>query len=477
MISVFVKEQRAYTRAELNDIFKKDEANTCIKKLKEYGILKTIKLVDRYTDLSDLNDLEIIVDEDDSEIDHMYVFNFVGIIIINGFILKCYPKYIFKTDEPIEELKQIIKVLEKYNSSEQIIKMYVNNQNDNEFNRLAAMIYLFNDYYENGVYNNQMDILETNGNGDINWNRTINETFALLHNDRPYYIELQTVKHKCDDFDFIKRLHECVLTLCSKELRESSLLDIFGLSEIDLTDESIDDLGDKEYILLQIEKEMNIQFNTRKLSLLQALYMFISNDGTIVENSTLSLYGTNSFHNVWEKICADVMGNKLDCKLKHLKMPKPLDKSFNGDNKLIDIIEKPLWIDIEANEHKAAKSLIPDLISFCSNQFVIFDAKYYNITLEPNKRLQGNPGVEDVTKEYLYQLAYKDFIEKQGFVSVKNCFLMPTEQNEIIVLGSVKMKILENIGLEDIKIRQLPAREMYNLYLTNQNLNIDRLKL
>ena len=479
MVSVFVKEQCAYSKEQLNKIFKKDKNHTSIKKLKEYGILKTIKVVDRYTDLSELDDLEIIVDEDDSEVEYRYVFTFVGVIIVNGYILKCLPKYIRSSDASNDELKQIIRVLEKYNSKEQIIKMYVNNQKDNDFNRLAAMVFLLNDYYDNGVYNNQMDVIEINGNGEINWNKTINETFAILHNSRPYYVELQTVKHKNDDYDFFKRLHECVLTLCSKELEETSLLDLLGLTGVNLTDEVFEDFGDKEYILSQLEREMNVQFNTRKILLLKTLYMFINDEGTLVDNSTLSLFGTNSFHTVWEDVCAEVMGNRLNEKIGKIIMPRRLHPTYyeKRNLRLIDIIGKPQWVDVESKKHEANKTLIPDLISIKDDLFVIFDAKYYNIVLEPNKTLSGNPGVGDITKQYLYQLAYRDFIEKHGFNLVKNCFLMPTEEHEIIPLGYAKIEILENLGLENIQIRLLPACEMYNLYLTNKTMDIQRLKL
>lgn len=42
--------------------------------------------------------------------------------------------------------------------------------------------------------------------------------------------------------------------------------------------------------------------------------------------------------------------------------------------------------------------------------FIIFDEKYYLIQLEKGRVLHGNPGIGDVTKQYLYQLAYKKFI-------------------------------------------------------------------
>lgn len=59
--------------------------------------------------------------------------------------------------------------------------------------------------------------------------------------------------------------------------------------------------------------------------------------------------------------------------------------------------------------------------------FGIYDAKYYNINFHKNAseyKVIGQPGVADVTKQYLYQLAYDDFIAKQGYKYVQNMFFL-----------------------------------------------------
>ena len=59
--------------------------------------------------------------------------------------------------------------------------------------------------------------------------------------------------------------------------------------------------------------------------------------------------------------------------------------------------------------------------------FGIYDAKYYNINFHKNSseyKVIGQPGVADVTKQYLYQLAYDDFIAKQGYKYVQNMFFV-----------------------------------------------------
>ena len=56
------------------------------------------------------------------------------------------------------------------------------------------------------------------------------------------------------------------------------------------------------------------------------------------------------------------------------------------------------------------------------------------IQLEYNKKLRGQPGIESITKQYLYQLAYQPFVEAHQIDTVRNCFLMPTSSAEIVVL-------------------------------------------
>lgn len=489
MISEFIQEQKRYTREDLKRKFSSSEI-TCsdadiiriIKKLKGYGILKTVKATNEQMNMSDLAETDVeVVDEDDIDKKYLYVFPFVGLIIIEGRVLKCYPKYLFSNSKPTDDLKQIIKVLRKYNSKEQIIRMYNDGGQETTFNRLAVMVFLLNDYFENGIYTNTEDIIETNGMGEIHWDRTINGTYPIIKNERPYYVELQTKRRINDEEDFFKRLHECMLTKCSKELRDADLLMLLDIEGVSLTDETLEELGEDDYILYRLEKEMNVQFNTRKQEVLKIIEALIRNKATIDDVETFSMYGTNSFNLIWEKACAEVFDNKLNTALEDLKLAVPLAEQYKNKSKkkLIEIIGKPIWEGNDAKE-EARETLIPDLISIPQisgvDYFCIFDAKYYNIHLEKGT-LRGNPGVGDVTKQYLYQLAYKDFLKAHNIAVVKNCFLMPTEKENIESVGIARMPMLEALGLENIQVRQIPAKILYEYYLGNRKIDIKRLGL
>lgn len=485
MISRFVREQKRYTQENLRNIFECTAEKTVaiIKKLKEYGVLKAVKATDVQKDMSDLiaEDIEVI-DVEVGENEFLYVFTFVGVITVSGCVLKCYPKYISNV-APIIELKQIIKVLERYNAKEQIIRMYNDSEESNSFNLLSVMIYLLHDYYENGAYTNTQDIIETNGSGEILWDKTINETFTYLSNNRPYYAELFTQKRINDDFDYFKRLHESIVSICSKELQDADLLDLFDILPVEVSDEELDDFGETDYILYRIQNELNLQFNTRKQLLLKTLYAYVANSSALADIDCFTMFGTNSFNLVWEKVSAEVMDNQLQSPLGSL--PISLANGYSPHDLLISLIEKPKWNGYMQDRSEFQKigkdTLVPDLVSIHkmdnSHQFIIFDAKYYNIQLEQGKVLRGQPGIADITKQYLYQLAFKKFVNDHGIQDVKNCFLMPTEQQSIFVKGYVNMEMLDALGLQNIQIRQLPADMVYSHYLANEKMDIGLLHL
>ena len=90
---------------------------------------------------------------------------------------------------------------------------------------------------------------------------------------------------------------------------------------------------------------------------------------------------------------------------------------------------------------------------------------------------KGQPGIESITKQYLYQLAYQKFIIDHGFKDVKNCFLMPTENSDIENHGEVEMEMLSNLGLQNIKVRFIPATIAYDHYLSGRKMDVNVLKL
>ena len=219
---IYIKELKHYSKRELlEDLQEKD-----LDKLLKYSIINK----DNQT----------------------YQFNYVGVIIIDDLVINCYPKYFPEINE--KSFKQVIKVIKKYDSLQN------EELTDISFNLISMMIFFLEDYYEYGVYSNIQNILEINGNGEIDWNRTINYTDPIIKNKRPYYVELYT-KYKIDDlYDYFRLLHEYIITICSKKLEDLGLLELFDLTPVEISDKDQVDFGELNFILEKLEKELNVEF-------------------------------------------------------------------------------------------------------------------------------------------------------------------------------------------------------------------------
>ncbi|HEM3486443.1 TPA: LlaJI family restriction endonuclease [Streptococcus suis] len=462
MKSVYIREQFRYNFQEMKAKFQVENENALLdllRRLKSFGILKTVKKTKEQQELSELFEEDTELEELSSGgNESLYVFTYVGLVMIQNFVLKCYPKYISTEEDIDNKLKEVIKVIEKAEQKEQEILIYSDYDLGSSFNELALIIFLLNDYFEYGLYYVEDTILEINGYGDIHWDRTINDTFSIISNNRPYYPEYLTQRKIDDETHFIKRLHEIIMTQATKTLQKAELHDLLSLPELFLSEEELDDLADADYILYRIEQQLSVEFNTRNQLLLKALYIYIGKMATSSEISDISFYGTNSFHVVWEKACAVALENHLNQSLKSL--------GLGEDNTLLkDSIEKPKWSS--KGKMQESDTLIPDTISVQSPLFMIFDAKYYLLKIEENG-LYNNPGIGDVTKQYLYQLAYQDLVSKQEEkLVVKNFFVMPTEMDTDLEFGSVTMSMFTRKPLElsPVHIIKLNVDEVYQSYL------------
>ena len=208
------------------------------------------------------------------------------------------------------------------------------------------------------------------------------------------------------------------------------------------------------------------------------MYSYIDRSGTLSDVDSLSMFGTNSFNLIWEDVCKVIFNNQLNMPLGSLSLPVPLRQEYDKHQKLIELIEKPFW---SITGLGAKDTLIPDAVTIDSigtdYLFVISDAKYYTPVLVERQAPRSQPGIESVTKQYLYQLAYQQFIHDHGFSSILNCFIMPTEADSVVDKGTVSMGILNGLGLASIQVRLLPAATAYDYYLSGRKMSVSELRL
>lgn len=493
LITKYVREGQLYSYESLKDMFEftnsDDSFTDFLHLLKKYRILKTVKGTNNTRDedeslLDDADDDYIGVLDVNSKL--MYLFRYVGLLSCKDRIIYVYPKYIESAglSVPQKEMIQVINVLRKYNKSKkEVIKEYTGKEGRNNTNLLSLILFLIRDYLCNGLYANEQEIIEINGSQEYLWQKTIDETYPIIKNNRPYYTEIYTKRNEFNDADLIHRLHSWIITDCTHQLHESGIADIYNYPLIELTKDRKEDIGDDTYVLSCIENELRVQFDDHKIMLLKAMADYIILCGKMRSGDTVMLLlGTRSFHSVWEDVCAKVFKSQRNEKLSKIaKEFKPvmdylIHNPLTGNQELGELIKKPKWNYLGA-DCEPQHTFIPDFLRFFEDEgsknsyYYILDAKYYCPELN-GKNIRKNPGVEDVAKQYLYYLAYKHFLDKISipFSDVKNYFLMPKESGEIEDVGYVELELWNSIPSipRIVRIKKLPADMMFAAYISNK---------
>ena len=135
--------------------------------------------------------------------------------------------------------------------------------------------------------------------------------------------------------------------------------------------------------------------------------------------------------------------------------------------------------DIDDGMIEFLPAMVTDIALKYGGWTLIIDAKYYDPVLEEGKIPSNQPGIESVTKQYLYQLAYTDFINKYGFSKdiILNCFIFPSEKEYVEKKGKVVMRMFNVLNVEPklngIHILFVPASKFYQLYLESKKISIN----
>lgn len=521
LYSAFFRETKAFYKIEdLQKIITKSEPSEKVKKHAEYIYEQLLKenviksCTKKQFDLNELNEEEISKKEaEDPSIlndnDKGFFFNFVGVVYVDDCIIKVYPKYIDVDVDKLEgeELKKFenhfsktLKVIRRINSQSQNVSL--NEQNKNNYNHIGMQIFLLEDYYRNGIYENKETVIETNGEGEIDWDKTINETTAIIKNQKPYYVELQTINTRSNDFDYFKLLHESVLCECSRTLRDTSLLEYLGMVPCELTGMEFSSFGDVNYIKYRLQQEIRTQFVTRKRNQLISLLTYITETNSRNNSNTIKLYGTYHFEHIWEVLCKavfdDLYNNDYRIGNSNLKASPSINKLLENEylkddtfptlsnlsKSFKDLIERVDW-NMNFNSSVVTctpdGSLTPDLICIDNKEnFYILDAKYYLVTVkEKTKKIENQPGIQDVLKQFAYERAYHDFLKEFRFFRTLNAFIMPSlyskrneEPDSISILkGNVTFSLMQTSSYEKlgaIQVLEIKPEFLYENFLQSK---------
>lgn len=464
-----LRELKPYSFFELQEMFcvSEDKLKNMLKSLSMMNITRRLTKNLSNIELSELVDIENIDELNMLLEGNIYVFKYVGILVIGNICLIIYPKYVnnFLADRnnDFKIFNQIISVIRKHKAKYQYFGINEAFESSSS-NFLTLALDLIYSYHENGLYYNDKVIYEINGDGEILWDKTINENTVYFSNNVPIYLDTVTINQKNNESDYFRNLHALIVTLVCEKLVD--LLNILGIENINISTEKLDDFGNRDYILYRIKQELATQFVTWKQNILILLKKIIEEDFSRKNSESLSFVGTTNYASVWEDVCSVVMGNCVKKSLKELGLK--YSKVDRDSALVLDVISKPLWFHNESKIiHNAQKTLKPDIITIEDNCLFIYDAKYYNIVLD-EINLKNNPGVGDVTKQYLYELAYTKFAQENNLKIKSNAFLFPTDDKVEKSIGFVNFDLLHSFGeikLKEIELILKPCEEMYYKYL------------
>lgn len=485
MRTVYVRERSFHTPASLARTLgiEVDDASRYIALLCAHGVLR-LRTGDESKEYDPLGE---------SAPRGTYQFVYVGLALVEGICIVVYPKYLPVVDPLCPDdatrvaMRQVFRVLRKSGGSYASIAAATEDgmrAND----RLALMLLLLETYDEYGVYSNYVHTIADNGSGSISWERTIAANLPFVRDGRPIYFDYKTVETDADASDFVTRLHRAVLTECSRFMQESGLAQLLALDEVWLSDSSVADFGDADFVAYRLERERAVQFVTWKQDVIDLLVRYVRDEGLVATPDAPLCLGASSFHHVWETACKVAFGDVLAVRLSELGIELAPPFAGMAEMRLIDVIPRPEWAAMGAGEERACgevATLIPDIVTVrgaggCfagGGTFAILDAKYYTPLL--GERVGGVPGVESVAKQFLYQAAYRDFVLAHGFSRVVNAFLVPSCGDAVEHLGRVRFPGViaadEPPFSNEVELYALPAEAVFDAYVGGRELDAARL--
>ncbi|CVY16962.1 LlaJI family restriction endonuclease [Staphylococcus hominis] len=422
------------------------------------SIKSTRKMYEDYLYLDkDLNNSE----------NNMYKFTFVGVIqSLKNNVIIVYPKYIslknidYDYNNNQKKFFQIMQVITKYKKrmSQNLIDPTESEEIIN--NNLGTMIQIIKTYYSYGLFNSERNSYNNNGNGQVLWNKTVNMNTPYIVNNIPIYLDLQAIEKNIDSLNIVRTIQTCILNFISKKI--SPVLKILNIPPVFIDEIESYDKSKIDYYVNILQYALKNEFITKKQELIIELLIFLKNESKNLPND-IEVFGTINFELVWEDVCSYTYSNHLNKSLKELKLYTK--KNIDTTVKLKEYIEKPKWLVKNGNEVCQKSTLKLDILNIEKPNFTIYDAKYYNLEVS-DKQVKNNPGIADVTKQYLYQLAFSELIETNQ-LKPNNYFIMPKDElsQDNTLITTVYLDMFDSLNLEPIKVIGRDCEKIFKEYL------------
>ena len=329
----------------------------------------------------------------------------------------------------------LIQAIDRYTKEDSRIVDQVEVSEKKRESILELAVRFLRDYLEKGLYIVQRRELELNGQGEIDWQTTIDEFQPFIKKGRPYYMDVKTEQAYSDEDHYITRLQKCLVTTWGRKLEGLGLSSVLRVNVPMLSEDELDQLGDENSQIAQINRELNVQFVTKSRETLALMKELIqrSAENKAANYESLS-FGMTGVHALWEKACAEVLGSELD-----MRICDDCGLTWDEGVKFKDYMPCPIWSELGNRWKCDADGWKLDFIRTWptdgqgKKKLVILDAKYYCACWsgkDDKRTIKGQPGIADIAKQMFYQMAFQELLNKNPDVAIVNAFLFPADDSQ-----------------------------------------------
>lgn len=375
-------------------------------------------------------------DKKNFDVETKEVDKFVGLKYINEKFEIHFPvgferpeKYFNLTDkteiekQTKKDVACLIGILSSFGKKEKMLKLSdIFAKNEEVDFPIHAYIYVIKDFLSNGIYKEKEKIYKKSTNGKISWNRTIKQIKPQFINENPIYLEFITQRTNYNEEELISQIHKfCVYESFSK----------LGFLFCDYKPEKPQLKFNKNLFSSIIKMRSSKTFNQELLLLFKNMFDIIN----YLDNSNDKenfIYGTNSFHHIFEQMVDSLFGESDKDKF----YPQVYWKLNNS---------KETFTFSNQEKHN---SLRPDTIMITNRgnsaqKVFVLDSKYYRYgeTKNPNHL----PDSSSVVK----QIAYAQYIDNHDKNTIPDDVKPHTSNNEIynaFIMPGKKEDDFKNIG-------------------------------
>ena len=360
-----------------------------------------------------------------------------------------------------EHRKSILLAIDRYHKEDSELGEETEVVQQKRESVLELAVRVLRDYLENGAYIVHRAELEQRGQGEVDWIATIDRCDPLFVDGDPVYVDYLSECAQSDENYYITRLQRSLVTFWGRKLEALGLSSVLGVNIPPVSEEELDLLGESDYQVAQIDRELKIQFVTKARETLKLMKALIQR-WTETRNTSFETFsfGMTGVEHLWEAACAKVLGSELEEPLKKFGLGWKVDGKDASDIKFADFMPRITWRgpgnreesfgnDKGSQRSKKAGWRLDFIRTYPphdvnpkapAEKLVILDAKYYCAVWRKNDKtenwtISGQPGTPDITKQMYYQMVFQDLQEQNKGLGMVNAFLLPESDFSECFLG------------------------------------------